>query len=293
MESALMMVPPKRAASVERSAALAARGRPGDEDCCDFAQGDYVTGTATKRRPPLASESRRRMDFRPDFLMAATRSITSCGSFTLVCVTSTITSPGFTSFCAAGLAGSTSVTTTPSIDWPMPYCSRSAVGERRDGEAEQRLLHGRLLGRRLARRGGVFDFRFGILGQTANGDVDGHVLALAQQIDHDRLADRGGGHRTRQTAHGLDRLTVEFQDHVARLNAGGGGGALGRDGGNERAFGLFQAEALGDLAGHVLHAHAEPAAPRLAILLELVDHLHGAVRWAQRSRCQSSRRTAR
>ena len=41
------------------------------------------------------------------------------------------------------------------------------------------------------------------------------------------------------------------------------------DAGDERAARLVEAEALGDLVGHALDADAEPAAPRLAVLLEL------------------------
>ena len=154
------------------------------------------------------------------------------------------------------------------------------LGERRDGEAEQLLVLRRValslafsLLVVLARVGG-----FLALGQPADRHVDIDGLALAQQPDRDALADWARRHRARQAAHVLDGLAVESENHVARLDAGGGGRAIRRDGGHQRAFRLLQTEALGDLVGHVLHVHAEPAAPRLAILLELIDHLHRAVR---------------
>ena len=104
-----------------------------------------------------------------------------------------------------------------------------------------------------------------------------HGLAFAQQLDGDALADRRGGHGARQAAHIVDRLAVEFEDYVARLDAGGGGGAVGRHLGDQSAFRLLQSQAGRDLLGDVLHVHAEPAAAGLAILLELVEHLHRGV----------------
>src|SRR5581483_5368907 len=104
----------------ERRGGLAARGRPGDENGLVR----HVVGTATNLSSPLASERSRRTVRRPDFLTASSRAITSRGSFTFSWVTSTITSPGLTSFCAAGLSGFTSVMITPSTDRPMPYWLR-------------------------------------------------------------------------------------------------------------------------------------------------------------------------
>jgi hypothetical protein len=49
----------------------------------------------------------------------------------------------------------------------------------------------------------------------------------------------------------------------------------GRDGGNERARVFFHAQRLGDVVGHGLDLDAEPAAARLAELLQLIDdHRH-------------------
>ena len=96
--------------------------------------------------------------------------------------------------------------------------------------------------------------------------------------DLDVLADRRIGDDARQVAHLLDVLAVELDDHVAGLDAGGLGRALVVDAGDQRAVRRLDAEAFGDLVGHLLDAHAEPAAPRLAELAQLVDHRHRGLR---------------
>ena len=57
-----------------------------------------------------------------------------------------------------------------------------------------------------------------------------------------------------------NRLAVEAEDHIARLNAAGLGRAVVVDAGDERAVRLVQPEALGNFVGDRLDAHAEPAA---------------------------------
>ena len=54
--------------------------------------------------------------------------------------------------------------------------------------------------------------------------------------------------------------------------------ALLVDAGDQRAARRLDAEALGDLVGHLLDAHAEPAAPGFAELLELIDHRERGLR---------------
>ena len=66
-------------------------------------------------------------------------------------------------------------------------------------------------------------------------------------------------------------------DHVARLDAAGLGRALIVDAGDQRAARRLDAEAVGDVVGDLLNAHAEPAAPRLAVLAQLIDHRHRGV----------------
>src|SRR6202030_1920728 len=51
------------------------------------------------------------------------------------------------------------------------------------------------------------------------------------------------------------------------------------DAGNQRAARRLDIEAVGDVIGDLLNAHAEPAAPRLAELAELVDDRHRGLGW--------------
>ena len=111
--------------------------------------------------------------------------------------------------------------------------------------------------------------------------------------DLDILADRRVGDDARQVAHLLDVLAVELDDHVAGLDAGGLGRALVVDAGDQRAARRLEAEALGDLVGDLLDAHAEPAAPRLAELRAAGRSPPARSSTARRSRCRSSRPTAR
>src|SRR5262249_56069187 len=85
----------------------------------------------------------------------------------------------------------------------------------------------------------------------------------------------GGGDDAREITHLLDVLAVEFDDHVARLDAGGLGRSFVVDARDQRAARRTDLQAVRDLVGDLLDAHAEPAAPGLAELLELIDHRHG------------------
>ncbi len=100
--------------------------------------------------------------------------------------------------------------------------------------------------------------------EPADLDLVGLFLALADDDDVDFLADRRIGDDARQVVHFLDVVAVELDDHVARLDAGGLGRTLVVDAGDERAVRRLDAQALGDVVGDLLDAHAEPAAPRLA-----------------------------
>ena len=80
----------------------------------------------------------------------------------------------------------------------------------------------------------------------------------------------------RQFARVLDRLAVDRGDHVAGLDAGLGGRTCRLRLIDQRALGLLQAEAVGDVGGDRLDLHAEPGAVDVAVLLELRhDHLRG------------------
>src|SRR6185312_14200205 len=89
----------------------------------------------------------------------------------------------------------------------------------------------------------------------------------------------------------LDALAVDLGDHVAGLDAGLGCGTIGLRLGDQRAFRLLQAEAVGDLLGHRLDLDADPAAADGALVLELGDDaLHGRRRNRERDADAAARR---
>ena len=61
-------------------------------------------------------------------------------------------------------------------------------------------------------------------------------------------------------------------------DAGGLGRPLVVDAGNQRAARRADVQAFGEFVGHLLDAHAEPAAPGFAVFLQLIDDRNGAVR---------------
>src|SRR5215467_6057196 len=115
--------------------------------------------------------------------------------------------------------------------------------------------------------------------QPSKLDRLGLFAALANDLNLYVLPDRRVGDDARQIAHFLDVLAVELDDHIARLDAAGLRRPLLVDASHERAVGRLDAEALGDLVGHLLDAHAKPAAPGLAEILELIDHRKRSLRW--------------
>src|SRR5207244_1894379 len=74
------------------------------------------------------------------------------------------------------------------------------------------------------------------------------------------FADRLARHHERQLVGLAHRTPVEFDDHVADLQTGGGGRPVLHDVGDERAARLGQSERLGDLRRHLLNQDPEPAA---------------------------------
>ena len=114
--------------------------------------------------------------------------------------------------------------------------------------------------------------------QPAERHLDGLLDALAHDHHVDRLADRAFGDDARQVAHLVDVLAVELDDDVAGLDRAVVDRAALDDAGHQRALGLRHAEALGDLVGDRLDAHAEPAAPRLAEFASWLDDADGQLR---------------
>ena len=159
----------------------------------------------------------------------------------------------------------------------LGYPKTLAQFRRQIGDRQSQRLHRRAggRGRRLFGRGRCL--LFGIL-EFADLDVEQQFLALAPHFHFHRLVDRRFGDDARQAAHVGHVLAVEAQHHVARLDAGDLGRAAVLHAGDERAPGLVEAEALGDLVGHALDVDAKPAAPRMAELPDLIDHRLGQVR---------------
>src|SRR5690606_22620774 len=103
-------------------------------------------------------------------------------------------------------------------------------------------------------------------------------LALAHNDDFDFLADGCVGDDPRQVAHRFHVLAVELHDDVAGLDAGGLRRTAAVNAGNQSAARRFQAQRLGDVVGHFLNAHTEPAAPGFAELAQLIDNADNGFR---------------
>src|ERR1043166_10276902 len=149
------------------------------------------------------------------------------------------------------------------------------VGEIGDVKPEHALDRGLLLGRLL-----TLGERRLFLALLQPPDLDGPRLffSLADDDDLDLLAHRRVGNDARQVAPFLDLAPVEFDDHVAGLDAARLRRPLVVDPGNERAARRLHAEALGNLVVHLLDAHAEPAAASLAVFAQLLDHRQRGLR---------------
>ena len=225
---------------------------------------------------------------------------TSSGEATGSWAASTMTSPTLTLFSAAGLVGiDLAARSRPSCLGVEVVLGAQLVGERRQLEADQR----RAALSRLAAASGL-SLPFGdVLGRalSARPPQSGGrpspsascVWPLRSTSTSTVLADRRLRDEARQAAHGRHVLAVELQDDVAGLDAGLGGRAVRRDAGDQRAGVLRDAAGLGDVVGDRLDLDAEPAAARLAELAQLVDDDAWRCRTARRSRCRSSRRSAR
>ena len=76
---------------------------------------------------------------------------------------------------------------------------------------------------------------------------------------------------------GFDLLAIDFQDDVARLDAGLFAGAVRLDHADQRAVRTIQAEGIGELRIHFLDRYADAAARDLAVGDELVFHIVGDI----------------
>src|SRR5713226_1982142 len=150
------------------------------------------------------------------------------------------------------------------------------LAQRRQIEAERLLRHRLLRGLGL-RLGGRLHGLFAIL-ETAERDLPGLLLALADDDDIDLLAHSGIGHHPRQVLGLPDVLAVELDHDVAGLDACGFRRTLVLDAGNQGAARGLDVKAFSDLIGDLLDADAEPAAAKLAELPQRIDHAGNGLR---------------
>src|SRR5690606_20795296 len=104
-------------------------------------------------------------------------------------------------------------------------------------------------------------------------DLDGLFLAIAQHDNVDRLAHGAFGDGAREIAHLADRIAIEGEDHVARLDRPVIHRAILDDAGDERTTRSVQAKAFRNFVGDRLDAHAKPAAPGFTELDQLIDNV--------------------
>ena len=148
----------------------------------------------------------------------------SCsGLFTGVRLTATITSPGAHAGRAA--APATSSTTTPSATLAGFASPPARAAARRRRACPCRLLPSPR--RRVALSAISPIVAFSVL-----------RLAVAPDLERDRRARRELGDQRRQVGRARDRLAVELEDHVARLDAGLRRRAVLLHGAHQRAAGL-------------------------------------------------------
>src|SRR5215471_20673413 len=144
------------------------------------------------------------------------------------------------------------------------------VGHVSEVEAKRLLYDSLFLGRRLL----VGGQRRLLLAVFKTPELHGAALFLTLSYDEnvDFLADRRIGDDTRQVFHLPDVLAVEPNDDIPGFDAGRLRRPLVVDAGHQRAAGRLDVETIGNIVGHLLDAHAQPAAPRFAELAELVDN---------------------
>ena len=102
-------------------------------------------------------------------------------------------------------------------------------------------------------------------------------LAAAPDGEGDFFAGGDGADHDGEVVGGADFFAVDGEDDVALLQAALGGGAVGQDLGDERAFGFGQAEGFGEVVVDFLDDDAEAAALDFAGGFELFGDVHGHV----------------
>ena len=157
---------------------------------------------------------------------------------------------------------------------------RRQIGDDEAGEGRV-ALHQRLVSRAVVSGAAIsFDARLAPLG-------------AALIFDDRRGADLRRGDAIAQLLGVLDRLAVDGEDDVAALEAGRGQRAVGMKAGDEGAFRPGEAERIGDLGGDVLQSRRRSTAAGCARPLPPTARRSSPCWPEWRSRCRSSRRSAR
>ena len=102
-----------------------------------------------------------------------------------------------------------------------------------------------------------------------------HGLAIAPDAERGGSPGVDGGDHARECPRVLDRCLIHGGDDVAGLESRLGGRAVRLHAGDDGAFRGLQPEAGGDVVGHRLDVHAEPAAHDSAVGPEIVDDDRG------------------
>ena len=203
----------------------------------------------TKRRSPSLFARTRSADLRPSFFRLSMRLCTSAGARHRFLRDLDDDLAGLEPLLGGGVAGATSVTTTP-VTSLMPNWLRIA------GESSAMVMPSgpaTTLGGRLSLAGRRWSRAFGLLGllEASELDRDGLLLALAQHHDRHRLADRLVGDDARQRR--ASRRPVLPSN--SRMTSPGwmpaaAAGPFSVTPATSAPFGRAHAEALGDFVGH-------------------------------------------
>ena len=108
--------------------------------------------------------------------------------------------------------------------------------------------------------------------QPAERDLDSLRLAVTQDLDRHRLADRAFRHRTGQFPRFIDLVAIEDNNDIAGFQQPAIGRAALDDGRNQHTARLVHTETFGNVVSHRLDADTQEAAPRLAELPQLINY---------------------
>ncbi|MFM1943697.1 MAG: hypothetical protein RI897_2679 [Verrucomicrobiota bacterium] len=116
-------------------------------------------------------------------------------------------------------------------------------------------------------------------GQSLERGGERLFLAVAHERDFDFGARGSLAYEVTEAVIIADWLVIDCSDDVAALDAGGFGGAIAGDFGDEGAEVIFEAERFGEVGGEVLDIDPEEAAAHFACIDDLVEDGADEVGW--------------